>query len=85
MDRDAGKGHITIDRDNIYFSGTCYGEPLEFTESTSVIKGFPASVGSHFDIYHKKQLYYIIPQPDPRTSIKWVSYLDKLTKERDKK
>ena len=85
MDRDAGKGHITIDRDNIYFSGTCYEEPLEFTESTSVIKGFPASVGSHFDIYHKKQLYYIIPQPDPRTSIKWVSYLDKLTKERDKK
>lgn len=85
MDRDAGKGHITIDRDNIYFSGTCYEEPLEFTESTSVIKGFPASVGSHFDIYHKKQLYYIIPQPDPRTSIKWVSYLDKLTKERDEK
>ena len=78
----AGKGHITMDRENIHFVGTCCGESLEFTESTSVIKGFPSSVGSHFDIYHKKQLYYIMPQPDPRVSIKWVAYLDKLTKER---
>ena len=84
MDMNAGEGHITIDRDNIHFTGTCYGEPLEFTESTSVIKGFPASVGNHIDIYHKKQLYYIKPQPDSRMTIKWVAYLDKLTKERDK-
>ena len=82
MDMKAGKGHITMDRENIHFVGTCCGESLEFTESTSVIKGFPSSVGSHFDIYHKKQLYYIMPQPDPRMSIKWVAYLDKLTKER---
>ena len=82
MDMNAGEGRITMDRDNIHFKGVCHGESLEFTEATSVIKGFPASVGSHFDIYHKKQLYYIMPQPDPRTSIKWVAYLDKLTKER---
>ena len=82
MDMKAGNGHITMDRENIHFVGTCCGESLEFTESTSVIKGFPSSVGSHFDIYHKKQLYYIMPQPDPRVSIKWVAYLDKLTKER---
>lgn len=82
MDMKAGKGHITMDRENIHFVGTCCGESLEFTESTSVIKGFPSSLGSHFDIYHKKQLYYIMPQPDPRVSIKWVAYLDKLTKER---
>ena len=63
---------------------SCYGQPLEFTESTSIIKGFPASVGNHIDIYHKKQLYYIKPQPDSRVTIKWGSYLDKLTKERDK-
>lgn len=81
MDMKAGQGHITMDRENIRFTGTCYGEPLEFTESTSVIKGFPASVGNHFDIYHKKQLYYIKPQPDSRMTIKWVAYLDKLTKE----
>ena len=82
MDMKAGHGHITMDRENIHFTGTCYGEPLEFTESTSIIKGFPASVGNHIDIYHKKQLYYIKPQPDSRMAIKWVSYLDKLTKER---
>lgn len=82
MDMKAGKGHITMDRENIHFVGTCCGESLEFTEPTSVIKGFPSSVGSHFDIYHKKQLYYIMPQPDPRMSIKWVVYLDKLTKEK---
>lgn len=81
MDRSAGIGHITMNRDNIHFTGTCFGEPLEFTESTSVIKGFPASVGNHFDIYHKKQLYYIKPQPDSRITIKWVAYLDKVTKE----
>lgn len=81
MDMKAGQGHITMDRENIRFTGTCYGEPLEFTESTSVIKGFPASVGNHIDIYHKKQLYYIKPQPDSRMTIKWVAYLDKLTKE----
>ena len=84
MDMKAGQGHITMDRENIHFTGTCYGQPLEFTESTSIIKGFPASVGNHIDIYHKKQLYYIKPQPDSRVTIKWVSYLDKLTKERDK-
>ena len=84
MDMKAGQGHITMDRENIHFTGTCYGQPLEFTESTSIIKGFPASVGNHIDIYHKKQLYYIKPQPDSRMTIKWVAYLDKLTKERDK-
>ena len=83
MDTTAGRGHITMDRDNIHFDGTCWGQPLEFTEPTSVIKAFPASVGNHFDIYHKKQLYYIIPQPDPRAVIKWVIYLDKVTRERD--
>lgn len=82
MNRNAGKGHITIDRENIHFTGTCWGEPLEFTESTSIVKGFPASVGNHFDIYHKKQLYYIMPQPDSRMTIKWVIFLDKVTKER---
>lgn len=81
MDMKAGQGHITMDRENIRFTGTCCGEPLEFTESTSVIKGFPASVGNHIDIYHKKQLYYIKPQPDSRMTIKWVAYLDKVTKE----
>ena len=83
MDKTAGSGHIVMDRENITFTGQCYGEPLEFTEPTSVIKAFPASVGDHFDIYSKKVLYYIIPQPDKRAAIKWVQWLDKLAKEKD--
>ncbi len=84
MDKTAGSGFITMDREKIHFLGNCYGKPLEFTESTSIVKGFPASVGDHFDIYSKKILYYILPQPDKRVSIKWVIYLDKLTKEKSK-
>ena len=83
MDKTAGSGHIVMTRDSITFTGQCYGQPLEFTEPTSVIKAFPASVGDHFDIYSKKVLYYIIPQPDKRAAIKWVQWLDKLTKEMD--
>ncbi len=80
-DRNAGEGVITMTRDNISFSGRCWGQPLEFSESTAVVKGFPATVGDHFDIYSKNIMYHIIPQPDPRLSIKWVAFLDKLTKE----
>ena len=83
MDKNAGAGRIYMDRDIIRYSGTCFGEPLEFTEKTEDIKAFPASVAAHFDIYHKKQLYNMHLRPDPRAVIKWVSYLDKLTRERE--
>ncbi len=81
MDENAGYGIISIDRENITFKGTCFGEPLEFTEKTSTIKAFPFSVGHHFDLYHKKKMYNFIIQPDPRAVVKWSMYLDKVTKE----
>ena len=81
MDKHAGEGIITMDRETIHYEGTCFGEPLEFTEKTGDIKGFPASVADHFDIYSKKVLYNMHLTPDPRMAIKWVSYLDKLTRE----
>lgn len=77
-DRNAGKGHITIDRENITFIGECWGEPLEFSEKTGFIRSFPATVGDHFDIYSNRVMYNIIPQPNPAECIKWVQYLDKL-------
>lgn len=83
MDKNAGSGRVFMDRETIRYTGTCFGEPLEFTEKTADIKAFPASVASHFDIYHKKQLYNMHLRPDPREVIKWVSYLDKLTRERE--
>ena len=83
MDRSAGTGRVYMDRAVIRYTGTCWGEPLEFTEKTEDIKAFPASVAGHFDIYHKKNLYNLHLRPDPRAVIKWVSYLDKVTAERD--
>ncbi len=85
MNLDAGYGTITIDRENITFKGECFGEPLEFVEKTATIKAFPFSVGHHFDLYHKKKMYNFILQPDPRACVKWSLYLDKVTKEQDKK
>ena len=77
-DWSAGSGHIRMDRDAITFSGQVFGQPLEFTETTANVKALPASVGSHFDIYHNKVMYNMHLLPDPRMNIKWVSYLDKL-------
>ena len=79
MDLNAGQGHIRMDREAITFTGQVFGQPLEFTEPTSVVKAFPASVSSHFDLYHKKVLYNMHLTPDSRTVIKWVCYLDKLS------
>lgn len=42
------------------------------------MKALPASVGSHFDIYYNKIMYNMYPQPDPRVTIQWVAFLDKL-------
>ncbi len=77
-DLNAGSGTIRMDRETIHFEGTVFGEPLEFTETTHNVKAFPASVGSHFDIYHNKIMYNFRLQPDPRANMKWVTFLDKL-------
>ena len=81
LNRNAGKGIIKMDRNTVSFSGTCFGEPLEFTEEVSNIKALPMSVGDHFDMYHKKKMYNFILQPDPRHAIKWSMYMDKVTKQ----
>lgn len=81
MNRNAGHGTIYMDKNVIRFKGICFGEELEFEEKPSDIKAFPMSVADHFDIYHKKQMYNFILQPDPKQVIKWMMYLDKLTKE----
>ena len=81
IDWKAGSGTISMDRDNISFKGEVFGQPLEFTESTASVKALPISVGHHFDLYHKKELYNFILQPDPRQVIKWSLYMDKVTKE----
>ncbi len=77
MDKNAGTGRFKIDRENIHFEGHVFDQPLEFTLSVKSVKAFPASVGSHFDLYYQNVMYNIRLCPDPRLAIKWVSYLDK--------
>ena len=80
--KDAGEGRLTVDRDAITFSGTVLGKPLEFSEKTTITSAFPASVADHVSMYSKRVLYYFHPVPDKRACVKWVQYLDKVTKER---
>ena len=84
MTKDAGTGRFKVDRDSISFKGEVLGQPREFTEKTDIVSAFPASVGDHVSIYSKRVLYYISPAPDKRATVKWVQYLDKVTKERNK-
>ena len=79
MDPDAGEGEIYMDKDIFRLSGTLHGRKIEFEMETVKIGAFPISPGEHIDIYHEGNLIYIYPQPDPRTTVKWVSFLDKLT------
>lgn len=82
MDTNAGHAHITLDRDAITFAGTVFGKDVSFARSTEVVTALPVTVGEHFDLYHNNTLYYIYPEPDPRTAVMWVSYLDRVTEER---
>ena len=80
--KDAGRGRLRVDRDSISFTGEVFGEPLEFSEKTSIVSAFPASVADHVSMYSKRILYYFYPEPDRKVTVKWVQYLDKVTKER---
>ena len=82
--KDAGHGRLKVDRESISFSGEVLGEPLEFSEKTSIVCAFPASVADHVSMYSKRVLYYFYPEPDKKVTVKWVQYLDKVTKERNK-
>lgn len=84
MVKDAGSGRLRVNRETIEFEGTVFGKPLSFTEKTSITSAFPASVGDHVSMYSKRVLYYFSPKPDKRATVKWVQYLDKVTKEKKK-
>lgn len=83
MDPNAGHGKLTVDRDSIHFEGEVFGKPLEFTEKTTITSAFPASVADHVSMYSGRVLYYLYPVDDKKKVIRWVQYLDKVTKERN--
>ncbi len=77
MDLEAGKAHITLDKDFFKFNGTVFSEPLEFELSTPKIGGTPYTANREFDIYFDKRLYYIMPE-DRRTVVKYAMFIDKV-------
>lgn len=78
MDPNAGEGEAYMDKDFFKLSGHLHGESIEFSVPTEKIGAFPISPGDHIDIYHNGRLIYIYPIPDPRSSVKWVCFLDNL-------
>lgn len=77
----AGRAHCTLDRDNFTFSGELFGRPLEFRTPTADIPAVPITVSKRFDIYHEKTLLHLTPSPDPRETVRWAIYFDRLTDE----
>ena len=84
MDPCAGEGEVYIDKDIFKLSGTLHGEAVDFSIPSEKIGAFPISPGDHIDVYVHGKLVYIYPEPDLRSSVKWVCFLDKLTSEKAK-
>ena len=78
MDTNAGEGEIYIDKDAFKLSGVLRGESIEISVNPEKLVAFPVTPNDHFDLYHNGELIYVYPQPDPKTSIKWVCFLDNL-------
>jgi hypothetical protein len=47
---------------------------------TASITAFPITVGHHFDVYYRNRLLRFSPHPDPKGTVKWVNFLDKVTR-----
>ena len=78
MDSGAGEGEIYIDKDVFKLSGVLHGESIEISVNPEKLVAFPVTPNDHFDLYHNGELIYVYPKPDPKTSIKWVCFLDNL-------
>ena len=78
MDGHAGEGTVYIDKDVFRLSGTLHGESVDFSITPEKIGAFPVTPADHFDIYHNGNLIYVYPEPDPKSTVKWVCFLDKL-------
>ncbi len=76
MDEHAGFGVATLSSEEFSFRGTVFGEETAFSVRTERLGGLPISVGKNFDIHSENRLFYMIPEPNPRAVVKWVSYLD---------
>lgn len=76
---EAGHGKCRIDKESFSFDGEVFGEKTSFTIPTENIPAVPITVSKRFDVYHEKRLYNFSPRPDPRQTVKWAIYFDRLT------
>ena len=82
MIRGAGFGRCRVDRDAFTFDGEVFGEHVSFSVPTADIAAVPITVSDRFDIYHGGRLYNFTISPDPRHTVKWAVYFDRLTDDR---
>lgn len=82
MIRGAGGGKCRLDSEFFTFDGTVFDEQISFSVPTADIPAVPITVADRFDVYHDGKLYNFTPTPDPRQTVKWAIYFDRLTDER---
>lgn len=79
MRRDVGKGTMTLSADGFTFDGEINGEETHISLLGKDCPGaLPISVADHFDVYYGGKLHFFTPMPDPRDTVKFVAFKDKL-------
>ena len=79
MRRDVGRGKMTLSAEGFTFDGEINGEETHISLLGKDTPGaLPISVGDHFDVYYGGKLHFFTPTPDPRDTVKFVAFKDKL-------
>lgn len=79
MRRDVGEGKMSLSREGFVFDGIIHGKVTHLSLSASELpRALPITVADHFDIYIGGTLYFLTPTPDPRDTVKFVAYMDRL-------
>lgn len=79
MRRDVGHGKMTLSADGFSFDGEINGEETHIALLGKDCPGaLPISVADHFDVYYGGKLHFFTPLPDPRDTVKFVAFKDKL-------
>lgn len=79
MRRDVGHGKMTLCYKGFTFDGEINGEETHIALLGKDCPGaLPITVGDHFDVYFGGKLHFFTPLPDPRDTVKFVAFKDKL-------
>lgn len=79
MCRDVGRGTMTLSGAGFEFVGEINGEQTHILlRDQNCPAALPITVGDHFDVYYGGKLHFFTPLPDPRDTVKFVAFKDKL-------